>query len=235
MDMTLMQNLLSKATKLTKRGALTMAAAFLALSLAMPAMAARDSDGSEVELDDTQLAAVDEVNRKFNEMTTLQGNFIQVGPYGERAEGRFFLQKPGKIRFEYAPPSQLLVVSNGVWVGVTDKADKTTDRYPLRTTPLHLLLTQEIDLFEDTKIAEVYNDNGLITLVLEDVSGEAIGRLTLLFDAETLDLYQWIVTDAQGLDTVVTLTDVKEDEPANEVLFVIPEDERFKRFDTDGN
>ncbi|MCG8447012.1 MAG: outer membrane lipoprotein carrier protein LolA [Hyphomicrobiales bacterium] len=230
-----MQNLLSKAATLMKRGALFTGAAILALSLAGPGMAATNDADEDVQLDATQLAAVGEVNRKFNEVTTLQGNFIQVGPHGERAEGRFFLQKPGKIRFEYAPPSQLLVVSNGVWVGVTDRADKTTDRYPLRTTPLHLLLTQEIDLFEDTKIAEVYNDNGLITLVLEDVSGEAIGRLTLLFDAETLDLYQWIVTDAQGLDTVVTLTDVKEDEPANETLFVIPDDERYKRFDRDGN
>lgn len=182
-------------------------------------------------LSETQLTALKQVNTKFNQVVTLQGEFLQTGPYGERAEGRFFISKPGKIRFEYSPPSQLLVVSNGVWVGVTDKSDNFTDRYPLRTTPLHLLLTKNIDLLQDTRVEEIFVENGLITLVLEDVSVDAIGKLTMLFDAQTLDLYQWIVQDAQGLETIVTLTNVEQNEPVSERQFVIPKDNRSDIFE----
>lgn len=202
----------------------TVIAAILSVGLAptTPATAA-----TSASLNDTQITALRQVNSKFNEVVTLQGDFIQTGPQGERAEGRFFIHKPGKIRFEYAPPSQLLVVSNGVWVGVTDKSDNYTDRYPLRTTPLHLLLTKNIDLMQDSRVEEIYVENGLITLVLEDLSADAIGKLTMLFDAQSLDLYQWIVEDAQGLETIVTLTNVELNQPVSGRQFVIPEDKRF--------
>ena len=123
--------------------------------------------------DQVQTDLIRDINKRFNAVDRLEGDFVQIGPNGERAEGRFYLWKPGRMRFEYKPPSPLLVVANGSWVGISDLKERTTERYPLKATPLKLLLSDNIDLFKQANIRSVSADADLITLVLEEKSGEA--------------------------------------------------------------
>jgi len=177
-------------------------------------------------LDDAQMFVLEEINRKVNAMRTLHGEFTQIGPYGEQANGSFILSRPGRMRFEYHPPSPLLIVANGRWVGITDMKERSTERYPLASTPLKLLLAKDVDLLGDTTVKDVLFGADIISVTLEERTGDSIGELTLLFDSASLELKQWIVTDAQGLQTVVSLYNTQTEGEFARRLFVIPDYDR---------
>ena len=155
-----------------------------------------------------QLERVRQISDYVNSLTTLQGRFTQIGPGGNFTEGEFFLQRPGKIRFDYAPPNPVLVISDGWWVGIEDRKKKRTEKYPLATTPLSILLDDEVDLVADTKIVAFDESEDVVSLTLEDSVGTATGLLTLYFGKPDLSLQQWTVIDAQGLQTEVSLFDL---------------------------
>lgn len=183
-------------------------------------------------LDGTQQQMLRVVNERINELTNLRGDFVQIGPNGERSEGVFYIEKPGRMRFDYADPNPLLVVANGRWVGISDMRERTTERYPLRTTPLKLILGEDIDLDEDAIVRDVTFEDDLVTVVMEERSGESIGQLALMFDVIDFDLRQWVVTDAQGLQTSVALYNTVSGQKTDRMKFVIPD---YDRIDTGGN
>ncbi len=198
-----------------------------AIAAALPAVVQRPGTAFAA-FDQVQTQLIRDINTRFNAVDLMEGDFVQIGPNGERAEGKFFLWKPGRMRFEYRPPSPLLIVANGRWVGISDMRERTTQRYPLRTTPLKLLLSDDIDLFKDADIRAVSADADFVTLVLEESRGEAIGSLTMMFDTTTLALRQWIVTDAQGLDTTIALYNTETGRKREKKMFVIPDYDRIR-------
>ncbi len=164
------------------------------------------------------------VNNYFNALERLQGRFTQIGPNGEFSEGVFYLERPGKVRFEYALPNPLLVVADGFWVGIEDRRLKTTDKYPLSATPLSLLLDERVDLEEEANVIDAREEEGFISVTFEDSVGRlgrSPGQLTLIFGSEDLMLRQWIVLDAQGLRTEISVFDLVVGAPVDPKLFWI--------------
>jgi outer membrane lipoprotein-sorting protein len=162
--------------------------------------------GESTAFDDRQRALVDKVSSYLSNVQTLVGDFVQVGPDGRRAEGQFFILKPGKVRFEYNPPSPIDVVADGQSVIVRDRNLATQDLYPLSQTPLRFLLSDHIDLTRDTNLVSVSADDTFVTVVVEEkhvLTGTS--RLMLMFGAKDLQLRQWTVTDPQGFDTTVAV------------------------------
>ena len=100
-------------------------------------------------LEPEQRALIDRVNT-ISRVQTLHGKFVQVGPDGRRTEGDFYLPKPGRVRFEYNPPSPIELIADGSSVVVRDRKLATQDLYPLSQTPLRFLLADRIDLMRDT-------------------------------------------------------------------------------------
>jgi outer membrane lipoprotein-sorting protein len=151
-------------------------------------------------------ALVERVNSYLSNIQTLVGDFVQVGPDGARTEGQFYIQKPGKVRFEYKPPSRIDVIADGQSVVVRDRKLATQDLYPLSQTPLRFLLSDHIDLARDTNLVSVGADDVFVTLVVEDKQ-QFVGnnRLMLMFGAKDFQLRQWTVTDPQGYDTTVAV------------------------------
>ena len=136
----------------------------------------------------------------------LSGKFVQVGPDGRRAEGQLYIQKPGKMRFEYDPPSPIDIVADGQSVIVRDRNLATQDLYPLSQTPLRFLLADHIDLLKDTNLVAVYADDVFITVVVEEKNAiVGTSRLMIMFSASDMQLKQWTVTDPQGYDTTVAV------------------------------
>ena len=130
---------------------------------------------------------------------SLHGNFVQVGPDGSKSEGEFYLQKPGKVRFDYNPPSPIELIADGSSVVVRDRKLATQDLYPLSQTPLRFLLADRIDLMRDTNLIGVYADDVFVTVVIEERQILAgTHRLMLMFGAQDYQLKQWTVTDPQG-------------------------------------
>ena len=162
--------------------------------------------GQKLVLDANQRSLVDRVSLYLSTIQTLVGDFVQVGSDGSRAEGQFYLQKPGRVRFEYEPPSPIDITADGRLVSVRNRKLDTQDLFPLSQTPLRFLLSESIDLVRETNIIGVYSDNTFATIVIEERQPlVGTSRLMLMFGAKDLQLKQWTVTDAQGFDTTVSV------------------------------
>ena len=169
----------------------------------------------------SQQTALFHINSYFNSFQTMEGKFIQFGPHGEQSEGVFYLSRPGKIRFHYAPPVKLDVIADGRNVAIRDTRTATQDYYPLGKTPLRYLLAQNINLTSDKLISEVREEPDLIAVIIVENSTFVKGKLTLIFDPKSYHLKQWIVTDAQGLNTSVAIYDVATNQRTDPNLFKI--------------
>ncbi len=180
------------------------------------------SSSQATAFDAHQRALLDKVSGYLSSVQTLVGNFVQIGPDGRRVDGTFSIQKPGKVRFQYNPPSPIDIIADGSSVVVRDRSLETSDYYPLSQTPLRYLLADHIDLLRDTDVVSVSADDTFVTVVIEE-SQIMVGtsRLMMMFDAKTLALKQWTVTDPQGLDTTVAVYNLDTVKKPDPNLFVI--------------
>jgi outer membrane lipoprotein-sorting protein len=178
--------------------------------------------GNTTALDEKQRAIIDRVDQYLSGTQTLTGDFVQVGPDGSRSEGQFFISKPGKVRFEYNPPSPMDIVADGQSVVVRDRKLATQDVYPLSQTPLRFLLSNHVNLLKDTNLVAVYADDVFVTVVVEEKNAIAgTSRLMIMFSADNMQLKQWTVTDPQGYDTTVAVYNLDTSKKPDPSLFHI--------------
>ncbi|MGB6538674.1 MAG: outer membrane lipoprotein carrier protein LolA [Xanthobacteraceae bacterium] len=169
-----------------------------------------------------QRELLDRVSHYLSSLQTLVGNFVQIAPDGSRTEGTFYIQKPGKVRFEYSAPSPIEVIADGSAVAVRNRDLNTQDVWPLSQTPLRYLLADHIDLLRDTDVLSISSDDKYISVVIEETQAVAgTSRLMIMFDAKDLTLRQWTVTDPQGLDTTVSIYNLNAKTKPDPDLFVI--------------
>ncbi len=188
---------------------------------AKPAAAPVRSGGSAT-FDGPQRALIERANTYLSGLNTLVGNFVQVGPDGRRTEGRFYLLKPGRVRFEYNPPSPIELIADGSSVVIRDRKLATQDVWPLSQTPLRFLVADRIDLLKDTNVIGTSSDDTFATVVIEE--RQALGgthRLMLMFGARDFQLRQWTITDPQGYDTTVALYNLDAKQKPDPGLFKI--------------
>jgi outer membrane lipoprotein-sorting protein len=171
----------------------------LALTFSGPASGQAALQG----LTEDQMVAVQGISSYFSSITTMQADFIQTGPDGSQADGVVVIERPGLMRFQYAPPTELEIIADGRTVAINDKRLREQQLILLSQTPLRYLLDPNINLAQEAIVHEVRVEPDLITVVLEDTALYAQGRLTLYFDPRSYELKQWTVTDAQGYDTTV--------------------------------
>lgn len=157
----------------------------------------------------------------FSSVKTMQGEFVQFGPRGDQTSGKFFIERPGKLRFNYDSPSPMRVIADGNNVVVGNVQLKTWDTYPLSKTPLSLLLASKIDLSADM-VRSVKAEPELTTIVLGSRTIFGDSTITMMFDSKTYDLRQWTVTDNQGKDTSVVINNVKSNVSFDDSVFRIP-------------
>ena len=162
--------------------------------------------GNTPNFDASQKALAAKVSSYLSSLVNVSGNFVQVGPDGKRSTGDFYIQKPGKIRFEYDDPSPIALVADGSSVIVRDRRLATQGVYPLSQTPLRFLLSDRIDLMRDTTVVGVGSDDMFISVTIEEKQPlVGTSRLMLMIGAKDNQLKQWTVTDPQGYDTTVAV------------------------------
>lgn len=204
---------LFKGLPMTRRdllGALAVAAVATAIPFPSFAQAAAPSAG-------TAQAVADH----FSAVSTMQGEFVQFGPRGEQTGGKFFIQRPGKLRFNYDDPSPMRVIADGKNVAIGNTKLKTWDLYPLSKTPLSLLLAPHIDLSADM-VKGVKEESDLTTISLGNNTIFGNSTITMMFDPKTYDLRQWTITDNQGKDTSVMIFNVKTGIAFDDKVFKVP-------------
>ncbi|KQP06562.1 hypothetical protein ASF28_15960 [Methylobacterium sp. Leaf99] len=163
-----------------------------------------------------------QANAYFNGITTLTGSFIQIGADGRRIGGKLTLAKPGRLRFDYDQPSPLEVVADGTSVAVKDRRLGTQDLYFISQTPLKFLLREKIDLARDLTVSDVSNDPGGVRISMEDRSTlGGTSKIQLFFDAEVKTLSQWRITDPQGYQTTVQLSNLQKGRSVEGTAFFI--------------
>jgi outer membrane lipoprotein-sorting protein len=156
--------------------------------------------------DANQKAQAGKVSAYLSSLSTLSGNFVQVGPDGSRTTGDFYIQKPGKVRFEYDAPTTIAMIADGSSLAVRDNKLATQDIYPLSQTPLRYLLSDRIDLMRDTNVVAVTADDLYISVTIEEKNAlVGTSRLMLMIGTKDNQLKQWTVTDPQGYDTTVAI------------------------------
>jgi len=177
----------------------------LGLSLALFASApARAADFNAA--DKADLARISDY---LNSIHTMRGGFLQVGPDGRESSGKFYILKPGKMRFDYDPPSPTLVIANGLSVVVFNTKLKTSNSYPESVSPLNLLLSDNIHLVRSDSIESIERQPGELIVNARSGDRRTTSKVTIVFADPNLELRQWTIIDAQGLATTVSLRDAQ--------------------------
>jgi outer membrane lipoprotein-sorting protein len=172
------------------------------------------------DIDDKTL--VDRVLAAIEGISTLQSDFTQVAPSGAASTGKFYLRRPGLLRFEYDQPTPLLIVATGGTVFVRDEALETTDSYPVGKTPLKYLLKKRVEL-GDAKVVSVHRGEDTVAVTFSSEKEETDGQLTVVVKGEGLQLSEWIVRDPRNGVTFVKLANVILGKSLPNRLFAAPE------------
>jgi outer membrane lipoprotein-sorting protein len=173
------------------------------------AFALAASSGASAAVSEADRGVLAQISQKLSGVKTMNGEFVQFDPNGQQREGKFYIARPGKVRFQYDPPTTIQVIADGKSVLVFDKKLQTYDIWPLSQTPLRLLLDSGLDLSTSDRVTSVSVAPDLVEVELQDETRFSAGTLNLVFDGGTFELKQWTVTDQQGLQTMVALYNVE--------------------------
>ncbi len=172
---------------------------------------------AHAELTPQQSADLARINVYLNGLKNISGRFLQINPDGILSEGAFYLARPGRARFDY-DDEDLVVVARGQQLLIKE-GNFVTNELPLDGTPLKVLLGRDIDLSKDADVLAVDGRAGTLSTTIQDPEAPELGQVTLIFTGPELQLQRWIVTDAQGLRTTVSLTEVSYPEQLDADLF----------------
>jgi outer membrane lipoprotein-sorting protein len=164
---------------------------------------------AENNLPPEQQAVVDKINAYLQTFTDLEGQFVQTNPDNAVQKGTFWMLRPGMMRFDYAKPSEMRIVCDGKYLSIEDHDLKTVNRYPIETTPFRMLLVKDVKLERDTRIISVSSSDTSATVTLADKTGQSAGQIQLFFSYPNIELKEWTITDAQGLNTRIEVAGIQ--------------------------
>jgi outer membrane lipoprotein-sorting protein len=189
----------------------------LCFALALP-MAAHAQVHAAV-LSDADQATLTKVGQYLNALRSLKGRFLQVGPDGKTTQGTVWLERPGRMRFQYDKPSPLLLVAGHGTVIFHDSQLEQTTNIPVGQTPLGLLLADTITLSGDVSVTDFQRLPGQLQITLVRTKSPGEGSLTLILNADPLALIGWSVVDGEGRETRLRISDIQLGGTFDESLF----------------
>lgn len=181
------------------------------------------------ELSAEDKADIARVEDLLNSIKSLQAHFTQLSDNGGTAEGVFYLQRPGRLRFEYDPPTPILIVGTGKTIVFYDSRLGQVTYVPIKSTPLAFLVDEKISFSGDTKVVRVDREPGALAITLADTKRRRRGTITLIFSDSPLRLRMWRVTDAQGKVTTIALSRTRTNLTLDAELFRFVDPDPFGR------
>jgi outer membrane lipoprotein-sorting protein len=137
-------------------------------------------------------------------ITTMYARFYQYSANGGTASGQVWMERPGRMRFEYNPPSPILLIADRFYVYYIDKQLAEMQKIGLKSTPAWLLLRDPIT-FDDLIVTGLVRGADRLQVTLVEKEHPDGGSLTMYFSEKPLALRQWTIVDAQRRTTTVTL------------------------------
>ncbi|MFC3704882.1 outer membrane lipoprotein carrier protein LolA [Devosia honganensis] len=186
-----------------------------ALTPALPAL----SLDRALTPEEQQLIA--QINAHNSAIRSMVGRFLQIDTQGGRTEGTFFLERPNKIAFRYAPPSREEIVSIGRGFYVIDRREETYYAYPQDSIPLRQFLGEQIDLL-NANVLDVTTSDGYLSITVIDNTVAGTVQVSLIFDTDTKDLAQWSLIEPNGSELTFSLYDVEKDVQIPSHFFTFP-------------
>lgn len=169
-----------------------------------------------------QQLSLAQISGYLNGLQTAQGGFTQINGDGTLSTGQIYIKRPGRIRFEYNPPDNSLVMAGGGQVAVFDpRSNQTAERYPLNQTPLNIILERNVDLGRARMVTGHTSDGTTTTVTAQDPDNPQYGNIQMVFTANPVELRQWIVTDDVGDTTTVILNDLVSGAAIGDIKFNI--------------
>lgn len=194
---------------------------FLALMAALTWMWAIPAQAQQLSLNT--------LSNYLNQLTSAEASFTQINADGTISTGTLYMRRPGKVRFEYNPPEQALVMANNNAVVVFDrKLGGDPETYPLDRTPLGLILARNVDLSRANMVVDHGYDGTATTVTAQDPEHPEYGSIQLKFTDNPVELRQWVITDDGGGQTTVVLGALERKQLANR-LFNIEMERRANR------
>ena len=193
----------------------------LLLGLAAAFALSTSASALDRELTPEEQQMIANINSHNSAIRTMVGRFLQIDTNGGRTEGTFFLERPNKIAFRYAPPSRDEIVSIGNGFYVLNRRDETYYAYPQDSIPLRQFLGDTINLL-DANVIDVSTSDGYISITVIDETIAGTVQVSLVFDTDTLDLVQWSLVEPSGAELTFSLYDVEKDREIPRSYFSIP-------------
>ena len=167
----------------------------------------------------------------LNGLTTLECEFTQVNSDGTVSTGKLFIKRPGRVRFEYNPPDKALVMAGGQQVAIFDgKSNIPPEQYPLKRTPLNLILAANVNLGKAKMVVGHTADATTTRVKAQDPENPEYGTIELVFSANPTELRQWVITVDLGQQTTVILGEMKKGGSLGEALFSITGEKNKRGF-----
>lgn len=176
-------------------------------------------------------AALNDIEAYFNRITTMESQFVQVAPDGQVTEGKFYLSRPGKVRWEYFPPASVVIVGKSGLITYYDKGLDQISHTSLDSTPVSFLTRENIRLEGgDLQVKSIKETSASYELTLTQTDKEVEGRVVLTFSKSPLELKRIEVIDAAEQQTRITFTESKFGHPIGGELFIIKNPRLFKKW-----
>lgn len=182
------------------------AAAAISLIMAASGSAYAAKDPKAIALSPEDRVLIGDIETYLNGITTLEAGFIQVAAGGGYSKGRFYMKRPGRMRFEYNPPTPYLLISNGKWFIYVDKQLEQVTYLPLKKTPAGLLLRKDLSFSDGLTVVGFQKTIGTLEIRVADQKNPDLGQVSLTFIRNPLSLKSWTIHDPQGQRIQVTLT-----------------------------
>ncbi|MDA0341653.1 MAG: outer membrane lipoprotein carrier protein LolA [Proteobacteria bacterium] len=184
-------------------------------------LAALPGDLSAAALNAGDQADVRRIESYLNGITTLKSRFIQRSSTGHLASGVLYLSRPGRMRFEYDPPAQILLVADGLFLVYVDKELQQISNVPISATPLSVLVDANVKLANSHDVEKVERGAGTLSVTLGMKDDPEAGAVRLLFADGPIALKQWYIRDAQGVEVQVSLLDSERGMTFDSALFQV--------------
>jgi outer membrane lipoprotein-sorting protein len=169
-------------------------------------VAATPPDAAHSAANQADIARVQEF---LGAITTMTANFLQISPNGSEATGKLYVKRPGRLRFEYDPPVPILIIANGVWFIYYDREMLNATYISQDSTPAWFLVSDDLQLDGEITVTDVTRGPATLRVTLIKTEDPDAGSVTLVFSDDPLELRQWLVLDAKGQETRVSLFDWK--------------------------
>lgn len=169
--------------------------------------------------DEQQL--INDIGAHNSAIRSMVGRFLQIDTNGGRTEGTFFLERPDKIAFRYAPPSREEIVSIGRGFYVLNRRDETYYAYPQDSIPLRQFLGDQVNLL-NANVVDVTNSDGYMAITVIDETIAGTVQVSLIFDTDSKELAQWSLVEPSGAELTFSLFDVEKGVAIPRAFFSIP-------------